>query len=97
MEVQKQTQIYHLGSLPPFLLVLTSDIHAVDHRWDQDGLGGDNDKGHCRGLHPGPINLLHWSGKGKPWLRLDAQQPCVVYYLWEPYDLFWPSSSTLEE
>lgn len=97
MAVQKQKRIYHLGSLPPFLLVLAGDIQAVDHRWNQHGLGGDNVKGRCRGLHPGPISLLHWSGKGKPWHRLDARRPCSVDYLWAPYDLYRPTSPVLEE
>ncbi|GJN33281.1 hypothetical protein PR202_gb21862 [Eleusine coracana subsp. coracana] len=64
MAVQKRRRIYHLGSLPPFLLVLAGDIKPVDHRWNQHGLGGDNVEGRCRSLHPGPISLLHWSGKG---------------------------------
>uniref|UniRef100_A0A2N9GVG5 Hexosyltransferase n=1 Tax=Fagus sylvatica TaxID=28930 RepID=A0A2N9GVG5_FAGSY len=63
MAVQKQKRIYHLGSLPPFLLVMGGDITGVDHRWNQHGLGGDNLEGKCRSLHPGPISLLHWSGQ----------------------------------
>ncbi|XP_019197462.1 PREDICTED: probable galacturonosyltransferase-like 4 [Ipomoea nil] len=88
MQVQKQKRIYHLGSLPPFLLVLAGNIMPVDHRWNQHGLGGDNLEGKCRNLHPGPISLLHWSGKGKPWLRLDSRRPCSVDHLWAPYDLY---------
>ncbi|GJN07827.1 hypothetical protein PR202_ga25692 [Eleusine coracana subsp. coracana] len=97
MAVQKRRRIYHLGSLPPFLLVLAGDIKPVDHRWNQHGLGGDNVEGRCRGLHPGPISLLHWSGKGKPWLRLDARRPCAVDYLWAPYDLYRHASRVIEE
>ncbi|MED6119761.1 putative galacturonosyltransferase-like 4 [Stylosanthes scabra] len=98
MAVQKQQKrIYHLGSLPPFLLVLAGNIKAVDHRWNQHGLGGDNFEGKCRSLHPGPISLLHWSGKGKPWLRLDSRKPCTVDHLWAPYDLFWSSKHFFEE
>jgi lipopolysaccharide biosynthesis glycosyltransferase len=97
MAVQKRRRIYHLGSLPPFLLVLAGDIRAVDHRWNQHGLGGDNVEGRCRGLHPGPISLLHWSGKGKPWLRLDARRPCAVDHLWAPYDLYRHSSKRVIE
>ncbi|CAL5085121.1 unnamed protein product [Urochloa decumbens] len=97
MAVQKQKRIYHLGSLPPFLLVLAGDIKAVDHRWNQHGLGGDNMEGKCRSLHPGPISLLHWSGKGKPWLRLDSRKPCTVDYLWAPYDLYKAAATALEE
>ncbi|RRT44350.1 hypothetical protein B296_00047917 [Ensete ventricosum] len=97
MAVQKQKRIYHLGSLPPFLLVLAGNIKAVDHRWNQHGLGGDNIEGTCRRLHPGSISLLHWSGKGKPWLRLDSRKPCAVDYLWAPYDLYRSSLPTLEE
>ncbi|KAG0476816.1 hypothetical protein HPP92_013202 [Vanilla planifolia] len=98
MMVQKQRiRIYQLGSLPPFLLVLAGNIKAVDHRWNQHGLGGDNLEGRCRNLHPGPISLLHWSGKGKPWLRLDSRKPCSVDHLWAPYDLYKSSSSSLEE
>ena len=93
MSVQKRKRIYDLGSLPPFLLVLAGEIKAVDHRWNQHGLGGDNLEGQCRGLHPGPISLLHWSGKGKPWLRLDSRRPCSVDHLWAPYDLFRLSST----
>ncbi|KAJ4955626.1 hypothetical protein NE237_012409 [Protea cynaroides] len=97
MAVQKQKRIYHLGSLPPFLLVLAGNIMAVDHRWNQHGLGGDNLEGKCRSLHPGPISLLHWSGKGKPWLRLDSRKPCIVDHLWAPYDLYRSSTTFLEE
>lgn len=97
MGVQKQKRIYHLGSLPPFLLVLGGNIKAVDHRWNQHGLGGDNLEGKCRALHPGPISLLHWSGKGKPWLRLDSRRPCSVDHLWAPYDLYPSSMHAIEE
>jgi len=88
MEIQKKTRIYELGSLPPFLLVFAGDVEAIDHRWNQHGLGGDNVRGSCRSLHPGPVSLLHWSGKGKPWVRLDAKKPCKLDHLWEPYDLY---------
>lgn len=94
MEVQKASRIYELGSLPPFLLVFAGDVEAVHHRWNQHGLGGDNVRGSCRSLHPGPVSLLHWSGKGKPWVRLDAKNPCPLDRLWEPYDLYLPSSSS---
>ena len=88
MEVQKQeTRIYELGSLPPFLLVFAGEVKVVGHRWNQHGLDGDNVAGQCRELHPGPVSLLHWSGKGKPWLRLDAGRPCPLDALWAPYDL----------
>ncbi|CAH9068663.1 unnamed protein product [Cuscuta epithymum] len=98
MMVQKQkVRIYHLGSLPPFLLVLAGTIAPVDHRWNQHGLGGDNLEGKCRSLHPGPISLLHWSGKGKPWLRLDSRKPCIVDQLWAPYDLYRTSRTTFVE
>ncbi|KAF5731503.1 hypothetical protein HS088_TW18G00181 [Tripterygium wilfordii] len=97
MGVQKQKRIYHLGSLPPFLLVLAGNIKGVDHRWNQHGLGGDNIEGKCRNLHPGPISLLHWSGKGKPWLRLDSRKPCTVDHLWAPYDLYRSSIHSFEE
>ncbi|KAJ6378711.1 hypothetical protein OIU78_028856 [Salix suchowensis] len=76
MELQKRMRIYELGSLPPFLLVFAGNIASVDHKWNQHGLGGDNFRGLCRNLHPGPVSLLHWSGKGKPWVRLDANRPC---------------------
>ncbi|KAI3800980.1 hypothetical protein L1987_29080 [Smallanthus sonchifolius] len=97
MAVQKQKRIYHLGSLPPFLLVFAGIIKGIDHRWNQHGLGGDNIQGRCRSLHPGPISLLHWSGKGKPWLRLDSRKPCTVDHLWAPYDLYRSLKHTLEE
>nr|GMC57102.1 probable galacturonosyltransferase-like 1 [Ipomoea batatas] len=87
MELQKRMRIYELGSLPPFLLVFAGNIAPVDHRWNQHGLGGDNFRGLCRDLHPGPVSLLHWSGKGKPWARLDANRPCPLDVLWAPYDL----------
>ncbi|TYI56438.1 hypothetical protein E1A91_D11G210400v1 [Gossypium mustelinum] len=87
MELQKRMRIYELGSLPPFLLVFAGNIAPVDHRWNQHGLGGDNYRGLCRNLHPGPVSLLHWSGKGKPWVRLDANRPCPLDALWAPYDL----------
>ena len=66
MRIQKRHRIYELGSLPPFLLVFAGDVEPVEHRWNQHGLGGDNLEGLCRNLHPGPVSLLHWSGKGKP-------------------------------
>lgn len=87
MEIQKEKRIYELGSLPPFLLVFAGKLKPVDHRWNQHGLGGDNVVGSCRSLHPGPVSLLHWSGKGKPWLRLDSNKPCPLDALWAPYDL----------
>ncbi|XP_010272110.1 PREDICTED: probable galacturonosyltransferase-like 9 [Nelumbo nucifera] len=90
MELQKERRIYELGSLPPFLLVFAGDVEAIDHRWNQHGLGGDNVLGSCRSLHPGPVSLLHWSGKGKPWERLDAGTPCPLDHLWSPYDLYKP-------
>ncbi|XP_010527644.1 PREDICTED: probable galacturonosyltransferase-like 2 [Tarenaya hassleriana] len=90
MELQKRIRIYELGSLPPFLLVFAGNIAPVDHRWNQHGLGGDNYRGLCRDLHPGPVSLLHWSGKGKPWVRLDAGRPCPLDELWVPYDLLEP-------
>ncbi|KAG8377724.1 hypothetical protein BUALT_Bualt08G0062500 [Buddleja alternifolia] len=93
MELQKRMRIYELGSLPPFLLVFAGNIAAVDHRWNQHGLGGDNFRGLCRDLHPGPVSLLHWSGKGKPWVRLDASRPCPLDALWAPYDLLKPPFS----
>ncbi|KAL2521041.1 putative galacturonosyltransferase-like 1 [Forsythia ovata] len=87
MELQKRMRIYELGSLPPFLLVFAGKIAPVDDRWNQHGLGGDNFRGLCRNLHPGPVSLLHWSGKGKPWVRLDANRPCPLDAVWAPYDL----------
>ncbi|KAL4180469.1 hypothetical protein AMTRI_Chr13g92220 [Amborella trichopoda] len=88
MELQKRMRIYELGSLPPFLLVFAGKIVRVEHRWNQHGLGGDNLRGLCRDLHPGKVSLLHWSGKGKPWARLDAGRPCPLDALWAPYDLY---------
>ncbi|XP_078167767.1 putative galacturonosyltransferase-like 3 [Carex rostrata] len=88
MEIQKkEVRIYELGSLPPFLLVFAGEVKEVEHRWNQHGLGGDNKEGLCRDLHPGPVSLLHWSGKGKPWLRLDNGRACPLDALWAPYDL----------
>uniref|UniRef100_A0A7N0U2M6 Hexosyltransferase n=1 Tax=Kalanchoe fedtschenkoi TaxID=63787 RepID=A0A7N0U2M6_KALFE len=88
MRIQKKLRIYELGSLPPFLLVFAGNVERIEHRWNQHGLGGDNLQGLCRNLHPGPVSLLHWSGKGKPWLRLDSKRPCPLDSLWMPYDLF---------
>jgi lipopolysaccharide biosynthesis glycosyltransferase len=88
MEMQKEKRIYELGSLPPFLLVFAGEIEAVDHRWNQHGLGGDNVFGSCRPLHNGPVSLMHWSGKGKPWDRLDAGKPCPLDHTWKSYDLY---------
>ncbi|PIM98270.1 Polygalacturonate 4-alpha-galacturonosyltransferase [Handroanthus impetiginosus] len=59
--------------------------------------GGDNIEGKCRDLHPGPVSLLHWSGKGKPWLRLDSRKPCSVDHLWAPYDLYRSLKHSFEE
>ncbi|CAA3007599.1 probable galacturonosyltransferase-like 7 [Olea europaea subsp. europaea] len=90
MEIQKTSprRIYELGSLPPFLLVFAGLVAPIEHRWNQHGLGGDNVKGSCRDLHHGPVSLLHWSGSGKPWLRLDSKQPCPLDASWAPYDLY---------
>ncbi|KAG8370625.1 hypothetical protein BUALT_Bualt13G0002800 [Buddleja alternifolia] len=90
METQKtsMSRIYELGSLPPFLLVFAGNVEPIEHRWNQHGLGGDNVRGSCRDLHPGPVSLLHWSGSGKPWLRLDSKQPCPLDSLWSPFDLY---------
>ncbi|KAG5002620.1 hypothetical protein AAZX31_10G015900 [Glycine max] len=88
MEIQKNDRIYELGSLPPFLLVFAGHVAPIEHRWNQHGLGGDNVKGSCRDLHAGPVSLLHWSGSGKPWTRLDSKQPCPLDALWAPYDLY---------
>ncbi|KAL0435933.1 UNVERIFIED_CONTAM: putative galacturonosyltransferase-like 7 [Sesamum radiatum] len=89
MEIQKTSvnRIYELGSLPPFLLVFAGHVAPIEHRWNQHGLGGDNVRGSCRDLHPGPVSLLHWSGSGKPWLRLDSKEPCPLDSLWAPFDL----------
>ncbi|KAF5766206.1 putative polygalacturonate 4-alpha-galacturonosyltransferase [Helianthus annuus] len=95
MELQKRMRIYELGSLPPFLLEFAGKIAPVDHRWNQHGLGGDNFEGLCRDLHPGPVSLLHWSGKGKPWVRLDENRACPLDVLWAPYDLL-QTSNVLE-
>ncbi|XP_010522810.1 PREDICTED: probable galacturonosyltransferase-like 7 [Tarenaya hassleriana] len=88
MEIQKGERIYELGSLPPFLLVFAGHVAPISHRWNQHGLGGDNVRGSCRDLHPGPVSLLHWSGSGKPWLRVDSKRPCPLDALWAPYDLY---------
>ncbi|KAL9235728.1 hypothetical protein vseg_010467 [Gypsophila vaccaria] len=88
MEIQRTERIYELGSLPPFLLVFAGHVAPIEHRWNQHGLGGDNVVGSCRDLHPGPVSLLHWSGSGKPWARIDARRPCPLDALWSPYDLF---------
>lgn len=88
MEIQKSDRIYELGSLPPFLLVFAGHVAPIKHRWNQHGLGGDNVRGSCRDLHAGPVSLLHWSGSGKPWLRLDSKRPCPLDALWAPYDLY---------
>jgi probable galacturonosyltransferase-like 1 len=92
MELQKRVRIYELGSLPPFLLVFAGRIASVGHRWNQHGLGGDNYRGLCRGLHAGAVSLLHWSGKGKPWDRLDAGRPCPLDAVWAKYDLLRPAA-----
>nr|AAM63375.1 putative glycosyl transferase [Arabidopsis thaliana] len=88
MEIQRRERIYELGSLPPFLLVFAGHVAPISHRWNQHGLGGDNVRGSCRDLHPGPVSLLHWSGSGKPWIRLDSKRPCPLDALWTPYDLY---------
>ncbi|KAL7151124.1 hypothetical protein ABFS83_04G010300 [Erythranthe nasuta] len=94
METQKTSlsRIYELGSLPPYLLVFAGHVAPIEHRWNQHGLGGDNVRGSCRDLHAGPVSLLHWSGSGKPWLRLDSKQPCPLDSLWAPFDLYGQST-----
>ncbi|XP_051203949.1 probable galacturonosyltransferase-like 9 [Lolium perenne] len=94
MEIQKEKRIYELGSLPPFLLVFAGEVEAVDLRWNQHGLGGDNVHGSCRPLHDGPVSLMHWSGKGKPWDRLDAGRPCPLDHTWKSYDLYVPGDGS---
>ncbi|KAK1605436.1 hypothetical protein QYE76_029109 [Lolium multiflorum] len=94
MEIQKEKRIYELGSLPPFLLVFAGEVEAVDLRWNQHGLGGDNVHGSCRPLHDGPVSLMHWSGKGKPWDRLDAGRPCPLDHTWKSYDLYIPGDGS---
>ncbi|KMZ59487.1 Glycosyltransferase family GT8 protein [Zostera marina] len=91
MEIQKKGRIYSLGSLPPFLLIFAGHVAPIEHRWNQHGLGGDNIKGSCRDIHAGPVSLLHWSGRGKPWVRLDSNRSCPLDSLWAPYDLYTPS------
>ncbi|KAL0733518.1 hypothetical protein Bca4012_009728 [Brassica carinata] len=39
-------------------------------------------------LYPGPLSLLHSSGSGKPWLRLNSTRPCPLDARWTPYDLY---------
>lgn len=87
MEIQREDRIYELGSLPPFLLVFAGEIAGIDRRWNQHGLGGDNLTGNCREIHAGAVSLLHWSGKGKPWIRLDSNTPCSFDIIWSHYDL----------
>ncbi|KAL6591305.1 hypothetical protein ACP70R_011093 [Stipagrostis hirtigluma subsp. patula] len=87
MELQKRVRIYKLGLLLPFLLVFASRIVVVDHRWNQHGLGGDNYRGLCCGLHAGAVSLLHWNGKRTPWDRIDAGRPCPLDAVWAKYDL----------
>nr|DAD35250.1 TPA_asm: hypothetical protein HUJ06_005890 [Nelumbo nucifera] len=41
--------------------------------------------GDVRGVEHRPVSLLHWSGKGKPWLRLDSRRLCPLDSLWVPY------------
>ncbi|CAM8985685.1 unnamed protein product [Rhodiola kirilowii] len=74
-------------SLPRFLLVFTGSLVPVDHRWNQHGLGGDNYRGLCRDSHPGMVSLMHWSGKGKPWARIESGRACPPNALWASYDL----------
>ncbi|CAK9178569.1 unnamed protein product [Ilex paraguariensis] len=64
MELQKRMRIYELGSLPPFLLVFAGKIAPVDHKWNQHGLGGDNFRGLCRDLHPGPLQVYRLQKNG---------------------------------
>jgi hypothetical protein len=84
----EKRRIYELGFIPPFLLVFGRDVEAIDHRWNQHGLGGDNMVSNCRSFHSGPVSLLHWSDKGKPCARLDRRTPCPIDCLWAPYDLY---------
>jgi hypothetical protein len=63
------------------------EVKVVGHRWNQHGLGSDNVAGQCWELHPCPVSLLHWSGKGKLWLRLDDGRPCPLDALCVSYGL----------
>ncbi|KAL1538622.1 hypothetical protein AAHA92_27346 [Salvia divinorum] len=54
----------------------------------EHGLGGDNVVDSCRRLHGGAVSLMHWSGKGKPWVRLDRGRPCPIDYVWASFDLY---------
>ncbi|PNX97741.1 putative galacturonosyltransferase 4-like protein, partial [Trifolium pratense] len=76
-----------------FFASFSSCFGCGDKGWNQHGLGGDNIEGK---LHPAPVSLLHWSRKGKPWLRLDSRNPCGVDHLWAPYDLYRPTSHYFE-
>ncbi|OIT07587.1 PREDICTED: probable galacturonosyltransferase-like 6 [Nicotiana attenuata] len=90
MKIQRVHRIYELGSLPPFLLVFGGKISSIHQKWNQHGLGGDNLSGSCRNIHGGPVSLLHWSGGGKPWLRLDSGNSCPLDEIWARYDLHAP-------
>ncbi|AQK49285.1 putative galacturonosyltransferase-like 9 [Zea mays] len=75
----------------PIVLIdapVTSQEKAACLWWNQHGLGGDNVFGSCRPLHNELVSLMHWSGKGKPWDRLDADKPCALDHTWKAYDLY---------
>ena len=74
--------IWLLETLLPFLLVFAGHVAPIEHRWNQHGLGDDNIKGSCHDLHPSLVSLLHWSGSGKPWLRLNSNPPCELDEQW---------------
>lgn len=60
MEIHKVERIYEFGSLPLHLLVFARHVAAIEHRWNQHGLGGDNVKGSCRHLRAARVSLLHF-------------------------------------
>jgi lipopolysaccharide biosynthesis glycosyltransferase len=72
MNVQKEgaERIYRLGSLPPFLLVFSGNLKAVEREWNIHDLGCG-----CQvHVDPRKAKLLHWSCDGKPWRRLEVRR-----------------------
>ena len=59
--------LYHLGSLPPFLLAFAGRLAPVSAHWNFHDLG-------CPGICPAcmspDVRLLHFSCRNKPWYRL---------------------------
>eukprot|EP00959_Pyramimonas_sp_CCMP1952_P344416 7213629-Pyramimonas_sp.AAC.1 len=67
------------------MCLCTWGIPCVAQAWNKHDLGGG-----CRDINVQQASVLHWSGQGKAWRRLDdngGKFACAVDYVWQKYDL----------